>query len=144
MIPVIPGAHGLDRPRTPRPRRTFRGACAAAEANAADVQPLAEGQPSQHDQLVGRVVTLDVAARIGLGVAGSLGVGENVGVVAALVGHGRQDEVRRPVDDPADGRDPVGGEVRGERPEDRDATADRGLEAERGTGPPGRASRSAP
>ena len=38
---------------------------------------------------------------------------------------------------PADAVDPVGGEVAGQRPEDRDPAADRRLEAERRAGPPG-------
>ena len=51
-------------------------------------------------------------------------------------GHLAEDVVRRPVDDAPDPRDAVGGQVAGNRPEHRDAAADRGLEAKRGAGPP--------
>ena len=52
-----------------------------------------------------RVEALDVGRRVGLGVAARLGLGEHLGVVAALAGHRREHVVRRPVDDPAHARD---------------------------------------
>ena len=44
----------------------------------------AEGETGQDDQLVGRVVALDVAARVGLRVALRLGLGQDVGVGAPV------------------------------------------------------------
>ena len=96
------------------------------------LQPRPERKARQEHQLVDRVVALDVAARVGLRVALRLGLGEHVVVRAAALAHRGQDEVRRPVDDPADPRDHVRGKVRGERREHRDPPADGGLEAERG------------
>ena len=75
------------------------------------VQPRAERQPGEDHELVDRVVALDVAGRVGLGVAQLLGVLEDLVVRPAILGHRGQDVVRRAVDDAADARDLVGGEV---------------------------------
>ena len=65
MTPTIPGA---PQPRTVGGRRpTLAGA-----------KPRAEREPGEDDQLVHGVVALDVAGRIGLGIAERLGVREDV------------------------------------------------------------------
>ena len=60
----------------------------------------AEGQPGEDRHLRRRVGAVDVVGRIGLGVAELLGAAQGVRVGRARAGHLREDEVRRPVDDP--------------------------------------------
>ncbi len=103
------------------------------------VEPLVEREPGEDDQLVDRVVTLDVARRVGLRITEPLGLGERRLEVERVVDrrHRAQDEVGRAVDDAAHALDPVGGEVGRERAEDRDPATDRRLEAKRRSGPAG-------
>ena len=69
------------------PRAPAARAVGGERAHVGRVDPAAEREPGEDHELVHRVVALDVAGRIGLGVAGGLGVGEDRGVVATLVGH---------------------------------------------------------
>ena len=101
------------------------------------IQPDPEREAGQDHELVDGIVALDVAARVGLRVAQLLGVGEDLVVRPAVLGHRGEDVVGRAVDDAADPPDLVGGEVAGERREDRDAAGDRGLEAQRRARPAG-------
>jgi hypothetical protein len=101
------------------------------------IDPAAEGEAGEDHDLVDGVVALDVAARVRLGVAEGLRLGEHVVVRAPELAHGGEDEVRRAVDDAADAEDGVRGEVRGERRQHRDPPADGGLEPEGRAGAPG-------
>ena len=92
--------------------------------------PRAERQPGEDDDLVDGVVAFDVAARVRLRVAAALRLAEDVGVGGAVLAHGGQDEVGRPVDDPADLADLVGGQVLRDRRENRRPAADGGFETE--------------
>ena len=83
-------------------------------ADVAGIEPLPERQPREDHELVDRIVALDVAARIGLGVAQLLRVLEDLVVRPAVLGHRGQDVVRRAVDDAAHPADLVRGEVRGD------------------------------
>ena len=102
------------------------------------IDPGAEREPHEDHELVDGVEPLDVGGRVGLRVAARLGLGEDVAVVAPLAGHRRQDEVRGPVDDPADARDPVRGQVQRQGAEHGDAARHRRLEAQRAVGGAGR------
>ena len=69
-----------------------------------DLDPLerdarAEGDRREDRRLRGCVEPADVLRRVGLGEAESLRLGEGIAVGATLL-HRREDEVRRPVDDP--------------------------------------------
>ena len=77
-----------------------------------------------HDRgLVGRVVALDVAGRIGFGVALSLRVLEHVIEVEALGGHLVEDVVGGAVDDAEHARHLVSDEGFAQRLEERDGAA---------------------
>ena len=89
-----------------------------------------EGQ-AREDRHLGRgVLAVDVLGRIGLGVAELLGLGQRVVVGGAGLGHAREDEVRRPVDDPVQAVDVRRGERLLEHADDRHHARHRGLEAQ--------------
>ncbi len=87
----------------------------------------AVGQRRQDLHLGRGVEPLDVGRRVALGVAERLGLGQHARVVAPLGRHRREDVVGRPVDDPHHPLDPLAGQRRAQRPQDRDASAHRGL-----------------
>ena len=102
------------------------------------IDPGPEREPDEDDELVDGVVALDVAGRVGLGVARGLRRGQDVVVGAALVGHRREDVVRRAVDDAPDAVDPVRRRARRRAARGPGMpAADGGLEAEGRPGPPG-------
>ncbi len=85
----------------------------------------------RHDGcLVGRVVALDVAGRVGLGVSLGLGVLEHVVEIEALGGHLVEDVVRGAVDDAEHARHLVAHQRFAQRTQERDGAADRGLEVD--------------
>ncbi|MEJ7695916.1 MAG: hypothetical protein WKF78_04645 [Candidatus Limnocylindrales bacterium] len=102
------------------------------------VEPDPERQSGQDDELVHRVVTLHVTARIGLRVTQFLGIDQHVRIRPAILRHLGQDVVRRPVDDAAHPLHDVAGQVRRERRQDRDATGNGGLESQDGPRLPSR------
>ena len=85
------------------------GRRAGTVADGGRVDPVAEREPGQDHELVERVQALDVRSRIGLGVAPGLGLGQDLRVLAALAGHGREHVVGGPVDDAAHPGDAVRG-----------------------------------
>ena len=73
---------------------------------------------------------VDVRARVRLCVAEPLRVREHVGEPPTLLGHLRQDEVGRAVDDPHHPAEPLTGQRLLERPDQRDPSAHRRLEVQ--------------
>ena len=102
------------------------------------LHPAPEGERGEDLELVGRVDALDVQRRVRLGVPGRLRFAEGLGEVAPLLGHPRQDVVRRPVDDAVERDEAVGGQAVAEGPDDRHPAGHRGLEAEQHPAAPGR------
>ena len=90
----------------------------------------AEGDLGQDGQLVGGVGAVHVERRVGLGVAAPLGLGERLGVAAALLAHAGEDEVAGAVEDALERQDLVGRQALGQGGDDRDAAADAGLEGD--------------
>ena len=90
----------------------------------------AEGDGADDRRLVRGVGAVDVEARVGLGVAQALRLGQRGGEVDALGAHLREDEVGGAVDDPGDPLDAVGGEALAQRLDDRDAAGHRRLEGD--------------
>ncbi len=86
---------------------------------------------------MGRVDAVDVEARVGLGVAQRLRLGQDVGEVAAGLAHRRQDVVRGAIEDAVDALQPVRGQAFPQGLDDRDAARDGRLEGERHAGPLG-------
>ena len=83
----------------------------------------------RHDRRLGPgVEALDVGGRVTLGVAEALGLGEGGLVGHPLLGHLREDVVRRPVDDAHHPRDRLAAQALAQRPHDRDAPGDCRLE----------------
>ena len=118
MTPVMPG----------RPSSAPRGDPGA-------IQPGPERETGEDHELVRSVTALDVAGRIGLGVARRLGGGECIPVAGPAARHLGEDVVRRPVDDAAEPEHPGAGEVLGEQTQDRRPAHDRGLVPERRAAP---------
>ncbi len=84
------------------------------------------------------VVALHVGGGIGLGVTERLGLGQCVGVGRARLRHPREDVVGGAVDDAHHAGDALAHQRLAERPDDRDATRDGGLEEEVDAGALGR------
>ena len=104
------------------------------DALGVDVLEVDEGAERERDEdleLVRRVHALDVEGRVGFGVPRRLRLLEDHGEVQALVGHLRQDVVRRPVDDAEDREDTIGDEPLFDGLDQRDAARDGRLEGER-------------
>ena len=80
---------------------------------------------------MGGVDAVDVEARVGLGVAQRLRLGQDVAEVAAALAHRGQDVVRGAVEDAVDALEPVRGQPLPQGLDDRDAARDRRLEGER-------------
>ena len=100
--------------------------------------PLPEADGGQDGGLGGGVEALDVGRRVELGEPERLGLGQGVGVGRARLGHAGEDVVGRAVDDAHHPVDPVAGERLPQRPEERDAPADRRLEQQVDVGGDGR------
>ena len=83
----------------------------------------AERDPRQDGQLLGRIRTVHVHARIRLRISPFLGLPQGTFERAALVGHLRQDVVRGPVQDAVQRFDPVRDESVPQGSDDRDAGA---------------------
>ncbi len=79
---------------------------------------------------MGGVGAIHVKRRVGLGVALALGLLQNVGVAAAILGHAGEDVVAGAVEDALQREDLIGGEPLAEGADDRDAAADRRLEGD--------------
>ena len=90
----------------------------------------AKGDLRQDGQLVGGVGAVHVERRVGLGVAEPLGLGQRRRVVDAALGHGREDEVPRAVEDALNRRDLIGGQALAEGADDRHAAGHGRLEAD--------------
>ena len=73
--------------------------------DAGEIDRPAEGDAGEDRQLVRGIDAVDVEARIGLGVAELLRLGEHLGELAAALAHRRQDVVRGAVEDAVDARD---------------------------------------
>ena len=86
-----------------------------------------EGEAGEDRRLLRGVVALDVGGRVGLGVAETLRVGEDVLELGALLVHAVEDVVRRAVDDAHDPLHAVAGERVAQRPDDRDGAGGGGL-----------------
>ncbi len=106
----------------------------SAATDLLDVDPAAPGQAREQHQLVGGIEALDIADRIGLGVAAGLCLREDVGILTRVRSHGAEDVVGGAVQDAPDGMHLAGSEFAHQRTEHRYARQDRGLEAQRGTG----------
>ena len=89
----------------------------------------AERETRQDRHLRGGVAAGDIIARVGLGVADALRLGERL-LVARAVRHPGEDEVGRAVDDPVDPLDRRRRERLLEHPHDGHGARDRGLEAQ--------------
>ena len=89
-----------------------------------------EAEGGHDGGLVGRVVTLDVAGRIGFGVSLGLGVLEHVIEVEALGGHLVENVVGGAVDDAEHARHLVSDEGFAQRLEERDGAAHGGFEVD--------------
>ena len=90
--------------------------------------PGTKGDRGDDRRLGAGVEAVDVGGRVTLGEAQTLGLGERVAVGRALLGHLRQDVVGRAVDDADDAPDRLAAEALAQRPHERDAAGDRGLE----------------
>ena len=99
-------------------------------AHVVEVHGRVERQAREDRHLGRRVLAVDVLGRVGLRVPEPLGLGERVVVGGAGVGHAREDEVRRAVDDPVEAVDVGGGERLLQHADDRDDPGDRRLEAQ--------------
>ncbi len=86
----------------------------------------------QDGQLMRRVDAVDVEARIGLGIAQALGLGQHVGEIAAGLAHRRQDVIAGAVQDAVDARrSRLAARPSRSAFDDRDAAGDGRLVAER-------------
>ena len=90
----------------------------------------AEGDGGEDRGFGGGVEPFDVGRRVTFGVAEALGFGQRFVERHPRLGHAGQHEVGGAVDDPGDAADPVAGQGLPQRPEQRDAAADRRLEEE--------------
>jgi hypothetical protein len=86
-----------------------------------------EGDTRKDRCLRRRVEALDIGGRIEFGVTEPLRLGQRLPELQTLLGHARQDEVRRAVDDAHHLVDPLAGERLLQRVDERDAAADRRL-----------------
>ena len=102
----------------------------ALDMDAGEIHLGAEGGAGQHRELVRGVDAVDVEARIGLGVARGLRLGQHVVEVAAGLAHRRQDVVAGAVEDAVEPAHAVADQALAQRLDDRDAAGDRRLEGE--------------
>jgi len=102
----------------------------AFDMDAGKIDPRAERRTGQHGELVGGVDAVDIEARIGLGVAGRLRLGQHDVEVAAGLAHGRQDVVAGSVEDAVEPAHPIADQALAQRLDDRDAARHRRLEGE--------------
>ena len=98
---------------------------------ASNVDRPAERQRRQDRQLVRGIDAVDVEARVGLGVAQLLRLGQHLGELAAALAHRGQDVVAGAVQDAGDAADAVAGQALAQRLDDRDAAGHRRLERQR-------------
>ena len=99
--------------------------------DAVEIDPAPKASAARSASLCAASMPSTSKARVGLGVAQRLRLGQHVGEVAAGLAHRGQDVVAGAVEDAVDARDPVGGEPLAQRLDDRDAAGDRRLEGER-------------
>ena len=104
------------------------------DMNGVEVDRAAERDARQDGQLMRGVDAIDVEARVGLGEAQFLGLGEHLGEVAAAVPHGAQNIVAGAVENAEDAPNAIGGETLAQRLDDRNAAGDGGFVAKRGAG----------
>ncbi len=95
---------------------------------------LPESQLHQQSELVGCVDAVDIVGRIRFGEPGLLGRREDLGEAATFGRHGAQDIVRGPVDDPEDRGVAIAAQTFSQGANDRDTSADAGLETNPDTG----------
>ena len=105
------------------PADAFRG-------DVGEPRPHTERERGQDGELVGGVDAVDVGGRVGLGEPEPLRLTQHVVEAPSLPGHGGENVIARAVDDSVDRRGPVAGQSLRQGPQDRDATAHAGLEAE--------------
>ena len=89
-----------------------------------------EREPGEDRGLRRRVVALDIGRGVGLGVPEGLRLGEDIGVVGAVLVHLGQDEVGGAVDDAEHAAHLVAGEALAQRAKEWHRPRDRGLEVE--------------
>ncbi len=106
----------------------------AGDRDRVEIHRRAEGEAGQDGQLVRGVDAVHVEARIGLGIAHLLRVGEHVGEAPPALAHHGEDVVAGAVQDAVDAQNLVSGEAFAQRLDDRDAAGHRRLVAERDTG----------
>ena len=102
----------------------------ALDVDRIEVDPGAEGEAGEDGEFVRGVDAVDVEARIGLGVAQRLRVGERGGEGAPALAHVGEHVVAGAVEDSVNSRHPVGGQALAQRLDDGDGAGDGGLEAE--------------
>ena len=98
--------------------------------DAGEIDLGAEGRAGQHRELVRGIDAVDVEARIGLGVARGLRLGQHDVEVAPGLAHRRQDVVAGAVEDAVEALHAVADQALAQRLDDRDAARDRRLEGE--------------
>ena len=135
--PVRPGLGDADQPHAIAERRRLGdvGGEHVADAAGRDVgerRARAERDAGEDRQLVRGIDAVDVEARVGLGKAQRLRLGQHLGEVAALGLHLGQDEIAGAVEDAIDAVDAVGGGAVAQALDHRHAARDRRLELERG------------
>ncbi|EAU68904.1 hypothetical protein STIAU_6850 [Stigmatella aurantiaca DW4/3-1] len=89
-----------------------------------------ERQRGQQAELLRRVHPAHIQRGVRLRVPQLLGLGERIRIGRPLIGHGREDEVGRPVDDAVDGGHPVRGERLAQGADDGNAAAHGRLEVQ--------------
>ncbi len=112
-----------------------RDAGDAFDVHVLEVHRRPEGEVHQDRQLVGGVDALYVERRIGFRVARRLRFLQDFVERATGFGHLGQDVVRRAVDDPVEGQQPVGRQAFGQGAQDGNPAADTRFKADVHTGP---------
>ena len=136
---AITGLGKPDQPDTETQRRRlveigeFDGANTLGR-HASEVDARTKGQCGENRQLVRRVDAINVEARVGLGEAQCLGVGEHGGERQPLGLHARQDVVAGAVENARDAVDAVGGGTLAQSLDDRNAPGNGGFELQRDPG----------
>ncbi len=87
----------------------------------------AECQGGDDRQFMGGIMALNIQSRVGFGVAFRLGLGQNLGKLAALIGYPGQDVIARPVENPCHRPDVIADQRFPERLDNGHTTADTGF-----------------
>src|SRR4029077_17365583 len=84
----------------------------------------------QDGELVRRIDTVDIEARIGFGIAEPLRLGEHFGKFVRGLAHRRKNIIRGPVEDAVDARQPVSGKTFAQGLDHRYSASDGSLEGQ--------------